>query len=133
MEEFELIFLNTCNRFPVILSALVVDDANIVQTAEHCITDADAGVLYYDSQKGKKKPLNSEAIVEAIFNASDFNRIGIYSIYAVKLLSTDNPDMKVLAMLAAAGNFAIDAVKTGAAIELPKGVEKLLRELDKPY
>lgn len=113
--------------------ALVVDDANLVQTAEHCIADADAGVLYYDSQKGKKKPLNSEAIVEAIFNASDFNRIGIYSIYAVKLLSTDNPDMKVLAMLAAAGNFAIDAVKTGAAIELPKGVEKMLRQLDKPF
>ena len=61
-----------------------------------------------------------------------FNKIGIYSIYAVKLLATDNPDMKVLAMLAAAGNFAIDAVKTGAAIELPKTVEKALRKLDKP-
>ena len=113
--------------------ALVVDDANLVQTAEHCIADADAGVLYYDAQKAKKKPLNKKAIAEAIFNASDFNKIGIYSIYAVKLLSTDNPDMKVLAMLAAAGNFAIDAVKTGAAIELPKGVEKMLRQLDKPF
>ena len=113
--------------------ALVVDDANLVATAEHCIADADASILNYDAQKAKKKPLNSEAIVEAIFNASDFNRIGIYSIYAVKLLSTDNPDMKVLAMLAAAGNFAIDAVKTGAAIELPKGVEKMLRQLNKPF
>ena len=112
--------------------ALVVDDPTVVQTAEHCIKDADAGILHYDAQKAKKKPLNSKAIVEAIFNASDFNRIGIYSIYAVKLLATDNPDMKVLAMLAAAGNFAIDAVKTGAAIELPKGVEKMLRKLDKP-
>ena len=113
--------------------ALAVDDPNLVSTAEHCIKDADAGILYYDAQKAKKKPINDDAVAEAIFNASDFNKIGIYSIYAVKLLATDNPDMKVLAMLAAAGNFAIDAVKTGAAIELPKTVEKALRRLDKPH
>ena len=113
--------------------ALVVDDPNLVATAEHCIKDADAGVLYYNAQKAPKKPLNDAAIAEAIFNASDFNKIGIYSIYAVKLLATDTPDMKLLAMLAAAGNFAIDAVKTGASIELPKGVEKQLRKLDKPH
>lgn len=112
--------------------ALVVDDPNLVSTAEHCVKDADAGVLYYDAQKAKKKPLNDDAIAEAIFNASDFNKIGIYSIYAVKLLASDKPDMKVLAMLAAAGNFSIDAVKTGAAIELPRTVEKALRKLDKP-
>lgn len=112
--------------------ALVVDDPNLVATAEHCTKDTDAGVLYYDAQKAKKKLLNDEAIAEAIFNAADFNKIGIYSIYAVKLLASDNPDMKVLAMLAAAGNFSIDAVKTGAAIELPRSVEKALRKLDKP-
>ncbi len=112
--------------------ALVVDDPNLVATAEHCIKDADAGILYYNAQKAPKKPLNDNAIAEAIFNASDFNKIGIYSIYAVKLLASENPDMKVLAMLAAAGNFAIDAVKTGAAIELPRSVEKALRKLDKP-
>ena len=112
--------------------ALVVDDPNLVGTAEHCIKDTDAGILYYNPQKAGKKPLNDDAIVEAIFNASDFNKIGIYSIYAVKLLASDKADMKVLAMLAAAGNFAIDAVKTGAAIELPKTVEKVLRKLDKP-
>ena len=112
--------------------ALVVDDPNLVATAEHCIKDADAGVLYYNAQKAPKKPLNDAAVVEAIFNASDFNKIGIYSIYAVKLLATDDPDMKALAMLAAAGNFAIDSVKTGAAIELPRTVEKSLRKLDSP-
>lgn len=112
--------------------ALTIDDPNLVTTAEHCIKDADAGILYYDAQKAPKKPLNDDAIAEAIFNASDFNKIGIYSIYAVKLLASDEPDMKVLAMLAAAGNFAIDAVKTGAAIELPRTVEKALRKLDKP-
>ena len=112
--------------------ALVVDDPNLVSTAEHCIKDADAGILYYNAQKANKKPLNDDAIVEAIFNASDFNKIGIYSLYAVKLLATDNPNMKVLAMLAAAGNYSIDAVKTGAAIELPQGIEKALRKLDKP-
>ena len=36
-------------------------------------------------------------------------------------------------MLVAAGNFAIDAVKTGAAIELPRTIEKALRKLDKPH
>ena len=113
--------------------ALVVDDPNLVSTAEHCIADADAEVLYYDAQKAPKKPLNDEAVIDAVFNANDFNRIGIYSIHAVKLLAQNKPDMKVLAMLAAAGNFAIDAVKTGAAIELPKGVESQLRKLDKPY
>ena len=113
--------------------ALVVDDPNLVAIAEHCIKDADAGILFYDAQKAPKKPLNDDAVAEAIFNASDFNRIGVYSIMAVKLLATDNPDMNVLAMLAAAGNFAIDAVKTGAAIELPKTVEKAPRKLDKPH
>ncbi len=111
--------------------ALVVDDPNLVATAEHCIKDADAGILYYDAQKAPKKPLNDDAIAEAIFNASDFNKIGIYSIYATKLLASEDPDMKILAMLAAAGNFAIDAVKTGACIELPRSVEKALRKLDK--
>lgn len=112
--------------------SLVVDDPNLVGTAEHCVKDADAGILDYNPQKAPKKPLNDDAVAEAIFNASDFNKIGIYSIYAVKLLASDDPDMKVLAMLAAAGNFAIDSCKTGAAIELPRTVEKALRKLDKP-
>ena len=112
--------------------ALVVDDENLVKTAEHCNTDADTAVLYYDPQKAPKKPLNGNAIVEAIFNAADFNKIGIYSIYAVKLLASDQPDLTILAKLAAAGNYAIDSVKTGAAIELPKDLEKALRKLNKP-
>ena len=113
-------------------NCLIIDDPNLVATAEHCIKDADAGVLYYLPQKAPKKPLTDEAIVEAIFNASDFSKIGIYSIYAVKLLASENPDMKQLAMLAAAGNFAIDAVKIGKTNELPRTVEKALRKLDKP-
>ncbi len=56
-------------------------------------------------------------------------------VLSVGFLSFDSSisenNMKVLAMLAAAGNFAIDAVKTGASIELPKGIEKQLRKLDK--
>ncbi len=114
-------------------TALVVDDENLVKTAEHCISDGNAVPLYYDAQKAPKKPLNGDAIVEAIFRASDFNKIGIYSIYAVKLLASDKPDLTVLAKLAAAGNYAIDSVKTGAAIELPKDIEKSLRQLDKPH
>lgn len=113
--------------------ALIVDDENLVETAEHCNADANTAVLYYDAQKAPKKPLNDEAIVEAIFNAADFNKIGIYSIYAVKLLASDQPDLTTLAKLAAAGNYAIDSVKTGAAIELPKDLEKALRKLSKPY
>lgn len=113
--------------------ALVVDDDNLVKTAEHCNADANTAVLYYEPQKAPKKPLNDDAIVEAIFNAADFNKIGIYSIYAVKLLASDHPDLTTLAKLAAAGNYAIDAVKTGAAIELPKGIEKSLRQLRKPH
>ena len=113
--------------------ALVVDDGNLVKTAEHCNADANTAVLYYEPQKAPKKPLNDKAIVEAIFNAADFNKIGIYSIYAVKLLASEQPDLTILAKLAAAGNYAIDAVKTGAAIELPKDLEKALRKLNKPY
>lgn len=113
--------------------ALVVDDENLVKTAEHCNADANTAVLYYDAQKAPKKPLNDDAIVKAIFNAADFNKIGIYSIYAVKLLASDQPDLTTLAKLAAAGNYAIDAVKTGAAIELPKDIEKSLRQLNKPH
>lgn len=71
--------------------------------------------------------------MKAIFNAADFNKIGIYSIYAVKLLASDQPDLTTLAKLAAAGNYAIDSVKTGAAIELPKDIEKSLRQLNKPH
>ena len=112
--------------------ALVVDDDNLVRTAEHCIRDTNAAVLYYEPQKAPKKPLDDDAIVEAIFNAADFNRIGIYSIYAVKLLAGDHPDVTTLAKLAAAGNYAIDAVKMGAMIELPKDIEKALRKPDKP-
>lgn len=112
--------------------ALVVDDPALVQAAEHCISEADAVPLYYDAQKAPKKPLNSEAVAEAIFNAADFNRIGIYSIYAVKLLAGDHPDLTILAKLAAAGNYAIDAVKVGAMLELPESIEKALRKLDKP-
>ena len=112
--------------------ALVVDDQALVQTAARCIADTNAVPLYYDARKASKKPLNSDAIVKAIFNAADFNRIGIYSIYAVKLLAGDHPDLTVLAKLAAAGNYAIDAVKVGAMLELPRDIEKMLRTLDKP-
>ncbi len=111
--------------------ALVDDNPVLVDTAERC--NEGLVPLYYDAQKGKKKPLNTDAIIEAVFNASDYNKIGIYSIYAVKLLASRNPDMTILAKLAAAGNYAIDAVKTGAFIELPKDIEKALRKLDKPY
>ena len=110
--------------------ALVDDNPVLVDTAERC--SEGLVPLYYDAQKGKKKPLNTDAIIEAIFNAADYNRIGIYSIYAVKLLASENPDMTILAKLAAAGNYAIDAAKTGAFIELPKDIEKALRKLDKP-
>ncbi len=50
----------------------------------------------------------------------------------MKLLAGDHPDVTTLAKLAAAGNYAIDAVKTGAMIELPKDIEKSLRKPDKP-
>ena len=46
--------------------ALVVDDENLVKTAEHCNTDADTAVLYYDPQKAPKKPLTDEAIEETM-------------------------------------------------------------------
>ncbi len=112
--------------------ALAVDDENLVKTAEHCISDGNAVPLYYEAQKAPKKPLNDDAIVEAIFRAADFNKIGIYFIYAVKLLASGKPDLTTLAKLAAAGNYAIDSVKTGATIELPKDIEKSLRQMDKP-
>lgn len=41
--------------------ALVVDDANLVSTAEHCIKDADAVTLFFNAQKAPKKPLNDDA------------------------------------------------------------------------
>lgn len=110
--------------------ALVDDNPILIDTAESC--NEGLVPLHYNAQKAHKKLLNIDAIIEAIFSASDFNKIGIYSIYAVKLLASENPDLAVLAKLAAAGNFAIDAVKTGAAIELPKDIEKALRKLDKP-
>ena len=114
-------------------TALVVDDEALVRTAEHCIADGNAVPLYYEAQKAPKNPLDPDALTEAVFRAADFNRIGIYSIYAVKLLAGKHPDLTVLARLTAAGNYAIDAAKTGAMIELPRDVEAALRKLDKPF
>ena len=111
--------------------ALVDDNPALINAAEHC--NKELVPLYYDAQKGNKQPLNAEAIVKAIFDASDYNRIGIYSIFSVKLLASDNPDMTILSKLAAAGNYSIDAVKTAKFIELPKDIEKQLRKLHKPF
>lgn len=104
---------------------------HIIGETANCI--AKTILMRDDVYRRHNEALSLGLTEEKIFRASDFNKIGVYSIYAVKLLAGDNPDLTVLAKLAAAGNYAIDSVKTGAAIELPKNIEKALRQLDKPH